>query len=186
MSITVVTILGIIVALAATVLSVIYIVPESKRSGLKHPVLVFLHDLFNFKSLWIEKIMKFLYILATCSSVAIGFFMLFWFEEILTYGYDYNLGFYTYITEYKWFGYYGLILMIIAPIVIRIVYEFMMMLILLVKNTIEINNKMPKVADKDSAPAPSAAPTSAPTQTPVQNEDDATVTHASAGSGRSN
>ena len=129
-----ITILGLIGGLIATILAFIFIIPESRLSQLGHPILIFLHNLFNFKSLWIEKILKFFYTFLTITSVATGFFMLFQVEE--RWGYYYH--------EKEWVGYRGLIVMIVAPIVIRIVYELLMMTVLLVKNTIEINNKLGK------------------------------------------
>lgn len=130
-----ITILGLIGGLIATILAFIFIIPESRLSQLGHPILVFLHNLFNFKSLWIEKILKFFYTFLTITSVATGFFMLFQVEKTWSYYYGYDK---------EWVGYRGLIVMIVAPIVIRIAYELLMMTVLLVKNTIEINNKLGK------------------------------------------
>ena len=41
-----------------------------------------------------------------------------------------------------WLGGLGLLLMILGPIAIRLVYELLMMMVILVKNVIEINNKL--------------------------------------------
>lgn len=65
-----------------------------------------------------------LYIFATAFVILSGFFMLFQ----TTYGH--------------WLGGYGLLTMILGPIVIRLVYELLMMMVLLVKNVIAINNKL--------------------------------------------
>ena len=134
-------ILGGVAALVCTILVFIMILPDKKRSKL-NAFFKYIHDLFNFKSLWLEKILKFFYVLNTLFCVFGGFFMLFCFTSYSFYGYS--------RTEY--FGYYGLILIVAGPIVVRIVYEFAMMMILAVKNLIDINNKLNpqegSVADK--------------------------------------
>ena len=79
-----------------------------------------------------EKILQALYIFATAFAVIYGFFMLFSFRTI-----DYYL-----YTKLQWNGGWGLLLMIGGPIGIRLAYEFMMMFILLLKNVIQINNKI--------------------------------------------
>ena len=57
-------IIGAILAIAATILTFIFILPEKKRPSLNKFFQV-VADIFNFKALFIEKILKFLYILAT-------------------------------------------------------------------------------------------------------------------------
>ena len=60
--------------------------------------------------------------------------------------------------------------MIGGPIVIRIAYEILMMFILLVKNTMEINKKMPAATEArcecEEEPAPAAEPAQAPAPEP--------------------
>lgn len=46
------------------------------------------------------------------------------------------------VNHRKWLGGYGLLLMILGPIVVRLIFEFVMMALLLVKNVISINNKL--------------------------------------------
>lgn len=121
--------LGVIGGLACAILSVIFITPQKKRETLP-PFLRFLHDLFNFKFLIIEKILKFLYIFFTGYVIVGGFFMLFAFQETL-----FGLG------ERTSLAIPGLLMMIVGPFVVRILYELMMMFILIVKNVIELNNK---------------------------------------------
>lgn len=126
-------ILASVLALVATILAFIFIVPEKKRARL-NKFGKFLHDTVNFKYLIIEKILQTLYILATAFDVLLGFFLLFYVEP----GYS-N---YYYSSPSVWFGGYGLLIMIVGPIAIRLVYEGLMMGILLIKNVIQINNKM--------------------------------------------
>lgn len=129
---TVFTIIGVILALAATIVAWIMIVPENKRPKL-NKFFQYLHDLFNFKSLWLEKILKFLYIFETLACVIVGFVWLFNFSS---YSGIYGRSHVT------WNGWIGLLLMIFGPIINRIIYEFLLMLVLLVKNTMDINDKL--------------------------------------------
>lgn len=137
------TVLGILAALAVTVLAYIFIIPEKKRESLPK-IFKIVHDIFNFKELYLEKILKALYVLCTVACVTIG---LCW-----------QLGFSVWESWYsdelnvEWAGGYGLLLILVGPIVIRIVYEAMMMFVLLVKNTMQINNKL-KSQEAPAAPA---------------------------------
>ena len=137
-------ILGSIAALAATIVAFVMIIPDKKRAALPNKFFVYLHDLFNFKSLWLEKIIKFLYVFNTLSCIGIGFFMLF--STMQTWG------------GTQWLGGYGLLFIILGPIVTRIIYEFAMITILAVKNLIDINNKLNpqpgSVADKSKKETP--------------------------------
>ena len=129
----VITILAIILAIAATVLALIFIAPEKKRERL-NGLGKFVHDTINFKYLIVEKILQVLYILCTAYVILMGFFMLFYVRP----GYD--IGFYR--TSSTWYGGYGLLLMIVGPIAVRLAYEALMMAFLLVKNVIQINSKL--------------------------------------------
>ena len=46
------------------------------------------------------------------------------------------------VNHRKWLGGYGLLLMILGSIVARLIFEFLMMALLLVRNVISINNKL--------------------------------------------
>lgn len=156
-------ILAAVFAVAATVCAFIFVVPE--KSG-KNKFLQVLSDILNFKTLFIEKFMQALYILATAYVILFGFFMLFYVQE----GYS---GYY-YSRPAQWYGGYGLLLMIVGPIAIRLVYEVIMMSILLVKNVIQINGKLKNQNDDSSVRDMFAVPKierKAPVQpaAPVQN-----------------
>ena len=116
-------IIALLLAIAATVLAFIFIVPEKKRDKLGK-FGKFLHDTCNFKYLIIEKILQALYIFFTTMVILIGFFMLFCS--------DWN----------GWMGGKGILLMILGPIGVRVTYELLMMAVLAVKNIISINNKL--------------------------------------------
>lgn len=125
---TIFTVLAVIVAVAATVLAMIFIIPESKREHLGS-FGKFIHDLCNFKFLVIEKILKALYIFTSVFAVIYGFLNIFCFWT------DWN-------GNLRWNGLMGIAIMILGPIVVRIAYELTMLMILLTKNTISINNKI--------------------------------------------
>ena len=161
-------VVAILASIAATVLAFLFIIPEKKRAKL-NKIGKFAHDFLNFKFLIIEKILQALYVLCTAFSVVFGFFMLFFFEKGYTY---YSYSGYAYHTRAKWYGGWGLLLMIVGPIAIRLVYEGLMMAILLVKNVIQINNKIKGEAADTNTDAPAftpveAAPVAAPVATPV-------------------
>ena len=118
-------VLSVILAIVGAILLFVNVLPEKKRSGLNN-FFKKVADIFNFKNLLLESILKFCYALTTLFVISYGFFTLF----SKVYGDSMFLP--------------GLLLMVLGPIVIRIVYELSMMFILLVKNVIEINKKMPK------------------------------------------
>ncbi len=148
-----------ILAIGATVVAFILLLPEKKRPKLNKFFGV-VADILNFKHLFIEKILKAVYVFATAFAIIFGFLMLFSFVRYDYWGYS----------GVHWYGYQGLIIMIGGPIVIRIAYEILMMFILLVKNTMEINKKMPAVTEAPceckEEPAPAAEPAQAPAPEP--------------------
>ena len=131
-------ILCLILALGAAIAAFILIVPESKRRNFTGFMRV-LHDILNFKQLLIEKILKFCYIFATVYAVLSGFFGSFQYME--------------------WDAGYGLLMMLasltLIPLVIRLSFELLMMMVLLVKNVIDINKKLPgSTKEPEPEPAP--------------------------------
>lgn len=123
------TVVALLLAIVATVLICIFILPEKKRPGL-NAFFRFLHDTFNFRHLLVEKILKILYIYSTVCVILVGFFNLF---QFTTSYYDGSV---------HWHGGTGLLVMILGPILVRVLYELMMMAVLLVKNVISIRNKL--------------------------------------------
>lgn len=115
-------ILAFIAALVCTVLLMVLVTPEKRRAGL-NKFFKAVADICNFKGLVLEYIVRALYIFLTIFAVLMGFFMLF--QEPMA----------------------GLMTMILGPIVLRIVFELYMMIILLVKNVIQINKKLPGQVD---------------------------------------
>lgn len=122
-------IIAVVLAIAATVLAFIFVVPEKRREKL-NAFGKFLHDLCTFKFLVVEKILQALYIFSTAFIVLYGVLQLFNVQR------DYWTG------ASRWMGGTGLLCIIVGPIAVRLSYELMMMAILLVKNVISINRKL--------------------------------------------
>ena len=122
-------IIAVVLAIAATVLAFIFVVPEKRREKL-NAFGKFLHDLCTFKFLVVEKILQALYIFSTAFIVLYGVLQLFNVQR------DYWTG------ASRWMGGTGLLCIIVGPIAIRLSYELMMMAVLLVKNVISINRKL--------------------------------------------
>lgn len=159
---TVITVLAAILAVAATVLAFIFIVPEGKAEKLGKFWKI-IHKTITFKYLVLEKVLQALYILSTAFVILMGFFMLFYVQP----GYS---GLYFHRPS-VWYGGYGLLFIILGPIAVRIVYEASMMLLLLVKNVIQINGKVKApsastptkpLEDPNAVKEPTPAPVVAP------------------------
>lgn len=140
--------LSVIVTLILTIILAVAVVPDKKRDKLKG-FAVTLNDIFNFRGLLIESIIRFLYLLSTVACVVTGFFALFLVVRQSA-GLDYYGGS-EYVT--RWYGWIGIIIMVLGPIIIRLAFEGMMLFILLVKNTIQINNKL-KGSDNEVKASP--------------------------------
>ncbi len=136
-------VLGFIGVIAAMICIYVLIMPEGKYRTL-NPFCRWLSDLFNFRSLWLESIIKFFYILSTVSCVIFGFFMLF---SVVDYYYGSSS-----------LALPGLLLLVVGPVVVRLVYEGTMMFIILVKNTMQINNRLRNAAVDSTPEAEVAAP----------------------------
>lgn len=128
-------------AIIGTIAVLTMITPENRRSSLSKP-LQMLHDFFNFKTLFLEKVLKALYILSTFSCILYGIVQFIYGLSLIFKSYAGSLWLTTALG--------GLLLAVIGVVVIRIVYELMMMFILLVKNTMDINKKMKSDNDKNS------------------------------------
>ena len=150
-------IIAVVLAIAATVLAFIFIVPEKRREKL-NAFGKFLHDLCSFKFLVVEKILQALYIFSTAFIVLYGVLQLFNVQR------DYWTG------ASRWMGGTGLLCIIVGPIAVRLSYEMMMMAVLLVKNVISINRKLAeelKKAIQRKEPQPQPQPPVQP-QPPYQ------------------
>ncbi len=130
--------LGIIAAVVALMLAIfcyIFIIPEKEKRNepfKSNKFFCVLHDIFNFKQLLLEKILKFIYIFATFACILAGFFTLFTKGGFLS----------------------GLVTMLIGPIICRIVFELIMLAVIAVKNIVDINKKLPPRHDAPQQEAP--------------------------------
>ena len=115
---------AVIISIILTILLAILVVPEKRRNGLPKFFQV-VHDICNFKGLLLEKVLKVLYIFSTINVMLTGIFT--WFSG----GYNFGMTFLT-----------GLLILVLGPIIVRLAYEFLMLFVLLVKNVIQINNKL--------------------------------------------
>lgn len=138
-------IIGIVLAVAATVFICVRVLPKKYDGRLNSKFLQFLHDFFNFKTFYIEALTKFIFVLLTCLCIFVGFLLMF--GKFEYYGY-FGMTF----TQSTFL--YGLGIMLLGPLVLRVTYEFVMMAILLVQNVIDINRKMKASAANAASFAP--------------------------------
>ena len=138
-------IIGIVLAVAATIFICVRVLPKKYDGRLDNKFLQFLHDFFNFKTFYIEALTKFIFVLLTCLCIFVGFLLMF--GKFEYYGY-FGMTF----TQSTFL--YGLGIMLLGPLVLRVTYEFVMMAILLVQNVIDINRKMKAPAATAAAFAP--------------------------------
>lgn len=138
-------IIGIVLAVAATIFICVRVLPKKYDGRLDSKFLQFLHDFFNFKTFYIEALTKFIFVLLTCLCIFVGFLLMF--GKFEYYGY-FGMTF----TQSTFL--YGLGIMLLGPLVLRVTYEFVMMAILLVQNVIDINCKMKAPAATAAAFAP--------------------------------
>ena len=149
--ISVVSIIATILALAATIVMFILVFPQKRKDKL-NGFFKTVRKLLSSEYLLIEKILHFLYVFSTILSILLGVLMLFWFETRYSYSY-----YYDYSSSYtRWYGYYGITLLVFGPIMLRVIYEIFMMFINLVKNTMDIRNHLinNKVSDPFNAELP--------------------------------
>ena len=127
-------VLAVVSAVVATVLAFIFVLSDKKKDKL-NPLGKLVRNICSFKTLILEKILQALYVFSTAFCILAGLFMMI--------GFDYCDG------QIVWHGGYGLLLLILGPVVIRLVFELVMMFVLLVRNVIQINNKLKGNEDSD-------------------------------------
>jgi len=145
---TILLIISIFISIALTVLLFIKVLPKKFDGTFSKKTLQFTHDFFNFKKLYLEEVLKIIYTFATVTCISVGAFfatignLIRFVESIIDYArYD------VYSIKYIFIGFFSrlvisLAIAVLGPIVLRLVYEGIMMFILLVKNVIDINKKL--------------------------------------------
>lgn len=138
-----------LIAIAATVLLFIKVVPAKYDGTFSKKIFQKAHDYFNFKKLYLESIIKVLFTFLSIACVVGGILMatvgntIWAISKSIEYaalGISSGWIFTTYITYF----FAGIGIAVLGPVVLRLVYEGFMMFIILVKNVVEINNKTKK------------------------------------------
>lgn len=111
------------ISLIITIVLYVVFLPDSKRASLSK-TLQGLHDFLKMKKLYIEKVIRFIYVLCTISGILSGFYSM------------------------KDSFIIGLLSVILSPIVTRLIYECLMLKIIEVRNVVEINSKLKAVSDE--------------------------------------
>ena len=139
---------GLALAAAATVFICVKVLPKKYDGRFGNKFLQLLHDYFNFKTFYVEALTKFIFVLLTCACIFVGFLLIF--GKFEYYGY-FGMKF----TQSTFL--YGLGIMLLGPLALRVTYEFVMMAILLVQNVMSINRRLKAPAQFRASPAPSDA-----------------------------
>ena len=153
-------IVGLVVSIVVTVLLCVKVLPAKFDGTFAKKCLQKLHDYFNFKKLYLETILKVLFTFLSITSVVGGALIATIGNILQVISNIVRAAKYDYLDYYlERFGDWvlpqigrnfliGLALVVLAPIVLRLVYETIIMFILLVKNVIDINNKLKSVENK--------------------------------------
>ncbi len=146
---------GIFITVVLTIAGMIFlylkILPKKFDGSFANKFLQAIHDYFNFKKIYIESVLKFLftlltviYIAAGISTVITAFLGIF---QNIGDMIQYSLPFRYLVSAFFSKFFFGILMIVVCPIIIRLIYEGIMMFIILVKNVIEINNKT-KIPDE--------------------------------------
>lgn len=143
-------VMAILAAIAATVLLCIKVLPAKKDGTFSKKLLQHTYDYFNFKKLYLEQILKILFAFLTIASILVGVISatlgnFIQFIGNLSDAIKYEA--YDYMSKHIWTALgnnflRGIAIAVLGPIVLRLVYELLMMFVLLVKNVIDINGKL--------------------------------------------
>ncbi len=137
--------ISVVLTIAGLVFLYLKILPKKLDGSFSNKFFQIVHDYFNFKKLYLESVLKFLFTMLTVASIAVGiatilasFIGIF---ESISYIINYGAPFRYLVSTFFSGVFGGILIMIAGPIVVRLSYEGVMMFIILVKNVIEINNK---------------------------------------------
>ena len=142
MSPSVASALTIVLSIIVTIVGIVFFLPPKNKEKFGKAFSRF-HDFFNFKTLIVDYVLKGMYILATAMCIIGGFFTIFTVETYYTTtGNMFNSSSEAHTSLSIANLGTGLLIMILGPILVRIIYELIMLAIIGVKNIIEINKKM--------------------------------------------
>lgn len=159
---------AVVLAVALTALLVILVLPK-ERDGRLPRFFQILHDLFQPKTFVIERIVQILYVFFTCLSVLVGLY------DFLGALFGLQMG----------LLFRALFFLLIAPALLRGAYELILLLVIQVKTTREIRQKLdrllpPASSDPDGpeegveeGPEPPDSPPEGPAFSPAPSEDPA-------------
>ena len=158
---------------AAMVLLYLKVLPKKLDGVFNSKLLQFLHDYFNFKKLYVESVLKFIFALATIACIVGGIVgvlaSVFSFFGGIVDAMDYGSWYFDMVVQGFFTGILSsLLLLAIGPVVVRLTYEFTMMFVLLVKNVMEINNKTKAEPCKVESPAAQTSLAEQPSQTEAE------------------
>jgi hypothetical protein len=123
---------------------------SKKNEGQFSGFLGWLYGFLNFKVLFAETLLRALYVIAACTITM-------WALAILFSGASFGGAFLAF-----------LLLLVFGNVIVRIIYEFLLIRLIIAKNTSEINEKLGHGAPKGpSSPVPAPAPAPAPAFTPA-------------------
>ncbi len=148
--------------IAAMVLLYLKVLPKKLDGTFGNKLLQFLHDYFNFKKLYVESVLKFIFTLLTVLCIVGGVVgviaSIFGFFGGMVEAIEYGSWYFEYVIRAFFIGgLSSLGVLVLGPVAVRLTYEFTMMFVLLVKNVMEINNKT-------KGEAPEAAPVAVPAE----------------------
>ena len=130
-------VIGILVlAVALTALLVVLVLPKEKDGHLPS-VFQMLYDLFSPKTLVMEKLLQILYVFLTCLAVLYGIVVFF-------------SGFFSGFQNLA----LGLVILAVGPILLRVGYELILLLVMQVKTTREIHQKLTQMTEGGDRPLP--------------------------------
>lgn len=138
-----VSVLAIIIAIVATVFLCLKVLPAKYDGKFSNKALQHIHDYFNFKNLYLESVMKVLFTFLSIASVVTSLLAatlgnMIRVIKMITY----EFSFFDIVGNFVITLIGGVLAAVIIPLVLRLVYEGIIMFILLVKNVISINNKL--------------------------------------------
>ncbi|MGN1398505.1 MAG: hypothetical protein ACI4WG_00685 [Erysipelotrichaceae bacterium] len=117
-----------VIALLLTLFVVVVITPSNK-DGKLNKFFQAVHDFFNFKKMYLTLVIKFVYIFLNFFAVLVGIRLLF------------GVKYYGHYVSTFW---HGLFLIVVSPLLLRLIYEFILLIITAAQSIIQIRDKMLK------------------------------------------